>query len=322
MRDQMLEAGSVRLRRPARGGWMLVLLLGATLAVVGGRWLWQSRAATRGWLALGSGLVVLSWALVVLAQRERSAELGLDEHGRLELRGDDGMRLTLALGEGASARRLVALVGEVVAIDDADGLVELGEASDDIEASAMVALVERASRAPRPTDLDALAGVRIERPSGALGLRWRNGNPTEGAALLGLLVGGAALVAAASLEQRRPATMAIGIALGAAALLVSSRGSEQRVRLAERRVHIEVRRPGRRARSQSLAIDAVVGVDAVHHLGMAGSGIVIRTEPLVERGVAHPGTHLSTRGMSLTARVALARALAAEIAERRAEERL
>ncbi|HZO13120.1 MAG TPA: hypothetical protein VFB62_07670, partial [Polyangiaceae bacterium] len=115
MREDV-SIGAVRLPRPERGGWLLMLTVGGALVVAGGLGL--------GLLTVGAGLVLASAAWLVLAGRETSATAKLADDGALELVGDDGLVVRLALEPPARTLHIAGPRGDILAIADERGIVE------------------------------------------------------------------------------------------------------------------------------------------------------------------------------------------------------
>jgi len=308
MREDV-SIGAVRLPRPERGGWLLMLTVGGALVVAGGLGL--------GLLTVGAGLVLASAAWLVLAGRETSATAKLADDGALELVGDDGLVVRLALEPPARTLHIAGPRGDILAIADERGIVELA-ALDDDEQNELARITRRAADA---ASLDQPASVplprRVRVQESPLVVRWRSLSLMRAAAWFGLAAG-LSCIGAAATHDRIVLWIGFGIALVMA--IAIGLGAERRLRIAPGAVEVERALLGR-VRKQAVPLSDIVGVDAVKEIGVCGPGIVFRTTPLGERPtIAHPGTHVPTEGLSLAARVSIARLVATAVFASRADE--
>jgi hypothetical protein len=145
-----------------------------------------------------------------------------------------------------------------------------------------------------------------------LELRWRALSLARAAAWVGLSAGLTSIAAAAS---ARPVVIWLGLVLALALGAAGGFGAQQRLRVDAVRIEVERALFGRVHKS-AVALAELAGIDAVNELGLSGPGIVLRTAPIADPpAIAHPGIHVPTEGLSLAARVALARHVARHVAQ-------
>jgi uncharacterized membrane protein len=297
----------IELPRPARGGWLIMLLVGVALLGLGAadvlaagpRLLLsapEEAASIRevlGYFAAGAGMFLASFSLVVLLNRETAARLELDEErGLLRVYDSRGADVAVALDAIASVRQMAGDSGSgtVVTLAKKDGgFIELFSVRDGEAARPVVDFVQAALQGDPPAaeSLDAVdrlasvRGVRAERDGDALVVSWGARSSFKLLISVGCFLGMAVIGYGFLLNGQDLVIFFIGFALTLAFVMVAfsliSVGVTQRVRIDRRHLTVERVRLGRAIKSQQVPVFNVVTVDYTHQLNTHGAGISVRT---------------------------------------------
>lgn len=294
----------VTLPRSPRAPWMVLMLVGLVLGVLGAAPILMEplRLETEPMhlqlMAAGTGLFLFCFGLVILLNRQAAAELLID-HAReqLGLSCQDGSQVeipfdVLARAEacadpGTDTHRILALHkrdGGVIELarlpsEEAEELVEpLRKLLDGRELQAGL-------DAPAGDPLDRMAGVRsvqAERRADAMVLRWKPNMPLHVALpMLGPFVGMSLIVHGFHrVDGGLGTAIATGFCLALAMLVLIfsliNVGVTQRVTIDARNLVVERMRLGRVIKSEVVPVFSVVAVDYSHQLSSSGAGLSVR----------------------------------------------
>jgi len=308
MTDPGSQPQLVVLPSASRAGWLLVALVGLALLGVGGHDLathasvLAAEPRTRSFLALGAGLFLAWFTVVVLSHRPAASAVRLaGQRGAVAIESRDGAAVDLpwdAIERVVCLRAAGSRGACVLALIKRDGgLLELATYRDDEQARATATILRRAletkgeaspgdepgaGEPAAPTERLARGrGVTVHADGDQLSLRWRARSSAWALAAVGCF-GGLAVVSYGFLREGYGVAVfalaaMVALAGGMAGGFLHRRGLQVRITIDDQRLVIEQLRFGRTMSRTAIALSSIVAVDCTHQLSTAGAGLAIRT---------------------------------------------
>jgi hypothetical protein len=334
----------LQLPAPRKGGWLLVLIIGALLFVIGGREVLAADFARPepellAYFSLGAGVFLAFFALLLLFNREVASTIVLC-NGTLTLvtRGD---RVAIPLASLAGVDTLGSTQGDtghVLALRKKDGgLIELcqfrvGDNVDEVTRVLREA-IENPDQVAADSDpiarLEDIDAIHLARRGDRVTLEWAAGLTPAMLLALGPCLG--MLIIVYGFHRVGP-TIGTFVGIGFTALfsavvplsMLFSIGVRQRVALDGEQVTIERLRFGRVAKVTRAPISSIVNVDYTHQLNTSGAMLTLRTETVPSHDLTikaifamlKNGHQIPMGRLSLAAKIAVDLAIGGEIARR------
>ncbi len=288
---------------PGRAGWVVMLAVGigllgfACVSLARHVGVLDSEPLHLRFFALGAGLFLCGFPLLVLGNRELASELVLNaEAGALRMTCSDGSAVVMPLGMLAGVRSYAAQGGDTartISLTKRDGgVLEIGVAPSDEVAAELVdplsAAIDAATARTAPdadpeerlTEIADISAVRAQ--DGTLSLSWKARGRLSALAMAGPLAG---MLIIAYGFHRYQGSFGTLVAMAFTGTLLSAFliftlinvGVVQRVVIDAAALSLERMRFGKVIKRNQLRLETIETVDYTHQQSTIGAGLTIRT---------------------------------------------